>query len=329
MPFVSLGTVVKACANGDLLGVTDRTSVLDYITRAIELGAAEANWNPSLATLNMCSDSKGRITLPSFVDTVLAVNVCGMPAWGRSNWYEFHINGWGSCSTEPGRSCGWFWDDDLWTPTIQDLEGWSYIAALCEDPIDGNGTLNMIVEGITGDSQGNQKPAITIPASGPSTAGVQLTLLSNYAAVDPQITPFNRIIQVTKPVTRGYVKLLGFKSQQLQNAVTLGYYGPNETSPRYRRIKVGQCCAPCRIRVRMALFPLVDDWQILPLASYQAILDLIKCIRLRETNNMDLAKEYQAVAVDLLSKWEAIQNGPGALELQVDPAFGLGTMDVR
>ena len=329
MPVVTLGQILAACRTGDILGVTNRATAIDYITRAIELGSAEANWNPSIATMDMCSDAKGRLTMPSFVDTVLAVNVCGMPTWGRSSWYEFHINGWGSCSTEVGRACGWYWDDDLWSPVIQDLEGWSYIAALCEDAIDGNGTLQMIVEGITGDYQGNQKAAITMPASGPSTAGVNLTLLANYAATDPMVTPFNRITRVTKPVTRGYVKLLGFKSQQLQNAVTLGYYAPNETNPNYRRIKVGVCCAPCRIRFRMALFPLVYDYQVLPLASYQAILDLVKCIRLRETNNMDLAKEYQSAAVDLLSKWEAIQNGPGNLELQVDPSMGCGTIDFR
>jgi hypothetical protein len=71
----------------------------------------------------------------------------------------------------------------------------------------------------------------------------------------------------------------------------------------------------------------VDDWQVLPIESYQATLDLIKAIRLSDSNNVDASEAYLAKAVRLLKE---IQNRSAAYTpMQVQPGFNVGTIDFR
>ena len=324
---VTLGKVITACKSKDMLGITDRNTIISYIERAVEIASYKANWNPSVETLDICSDDCGYVTLPSFVGTVLACNINGYPAMFRNSWYEYNVNGLGG---RCGGSCSYQWDDKLWTPTFQQLKNWSLLAAICEDTTDGDGSLEIIVEGETMDSGYNQKMALTIPTTGPSLPGVRLKLLNGYASVDAGVTYFKKITAITKPVTRGYVKLLAFQPEQFSNAVQVGYYAPNETNPRYRRIKVGFPCKCVRVMYRKADMTLVNDYDRVPLPSYQATLDLIKAIRLRETGNLDIAEIHEAKAIQLINEVQTIEDGPGMSPIQFDPSWiGASTIDYR
>lgn len=327
---VTLGRIIKASSSNDILGLSptnDRDKIIDYINRAIEIAAYKANWNCWVSTLDVCSDGAGYVTMPYFVGTVLAMNIGGCPALFRNSWYEYHVNGVGS--DRCGNACGCYWDDKMWTPVFQDLRAWSVLAAIVEDPIDGDGSLELIVQGETMDASYNQKEALTIPGSGPSYPGVRIPLRIGVASTDPAITFFKKITQVTKPVTRGYVKLIGFPPEQLASAVTLGYYAPNETNPTYRRYLVGATCSWVRVKFRRQTLALVNDYDIVPLGSFQATLDLLKAIRLRETNNIDVAQKYEEKAVELLSEIQSIEDGPNFAPMQFEPGFGVGTLDWR
>jgi len=305
------------------LGTSSRPKIIDTISRAIELFADKADWDIWVDELDICSDECGIVTLPSFVDTVLQVNVGGRPTIFRADWFDFHLNGPGDCC---GPACGFSTDQGM-SPIFQDLREWSVVTAICEDATDGNGSLEMVVEGETQDANLNLKQAVTIPATGPSSAGIKIPLLYGVANTVMPLVYFRRIFRVTKPVTRGYVKLIAFPIRQMGRAVTLGYYAPNETAPMYRRIKVGCSCKWVRIRFRRADIPFVDDWQILPIASYQAMLDLVKSIRLSDSNNVDASEAYLAKAVRLLKE---IQGRSASYEpIQVEPGFGVGTIDPR
>ncbi len=117
--------------------------------------------------------------------------------------------------------------------------------------------------------------------------------------------------------------------RQFALSVNIGYYGPNETNPTYRRIKIGATCKWCRIRYRRAAVPLVNDEDIVPLGSYQATLDLIKSIRLSDANNVDLSEAYLAKAVRLLNEVQSAESGSTYSPLQVEPGFAIGTLDPR
>lgn len=322
---VPLGKVIEACKSDALLGTGDRTTVIDFIERASELARYKSNYNPDLATIDICSDHCGIVTLPSHVGTVLQVNVGGRPTIFRNDWFEWHVNGPGNLC---GGACG-FSTDIGWSPVFQDLTEWSVVAAICEDAIDGDGSKTLTVEGEIMDENGNPKVALTIPVSGPSSMGVKVTLVNTWAATDAAVTYFRKITRVTKPVTRGYVKLIAFPMRQFALSVNIGYYGPNETNPTYRRIKIGATCKWCRIRYRRAQVPLVNDEDIVPLGSYQATLDLIKSIRLSDANNVDLSEAYLAKAVRLLNEVNNSENGSTYSPLQVEPGFGIGCIDYR
>ncbi len=322
---VSLGRVIQGSKSQDILGITNRATIIDYISRAVEIAAYKGNFDPWIKNLDVCSNESGCVTLPAFVGTVMQVNIGGRPSWFRNSWYQFHINGVGS-----GNQCGGiagFVSDDLgFTPVHQELKEWSYLAAVCEDPIDGNGSLSIRVLGDTVDKNCNPKEAITIPVSGPSESGVTVPLFFGASVPDRGVTAFRKIVQVIKPVTRGYVKLIAYPNRNGADGVTIGYYAPNETNPRYRKIRVSQNCQWVRIRFRMSDLPLVNDWDIVPLESYQATLDLIKAIRLRETNNYDIAEVAETKAVNLLREIQATLDGPAMDPIQIEPGFGIGTL---
>lgn len=328
---VPLKMVLDGCKSDAILGLgdspSDRLKVIDYIRRALDLAVYKGNLDPTLGVMDVCSDECGIVTLPSFVGTVLQVNVGGNPTIFRSYWYQFHVNGFGS---KCGGICGYTSDDMMWSPIFQDLKEWSVLAALCEDPTDGNGSLKMIVEGETMDASGNIKQAITIPVSGPSSTGVQIPLLAGVANTDSTTPTFFRsITRVTKPVTRGYVKLIAFPMRQMALSVTIGYYAPNEQNPRYRRIKVGARCKWVRIIYRRTELPLVNDYDVLPISSYQAMLDLVKSIRLSDSNNPDAAEVYMNRAVRLMNEVASIESGGTYTPMQVDASNFIGTIDFR
>lgn len=321
---VTLLRALEGSKSDAILGTSDRNVAIDYIQRAIELAADKANWDIWVDNLDICSDGCGIVTLPSFVDTVLQVNEGCRPTTFRSQWFQFHQNGPGS---GPCGQCFGFTDDMGMSPIFQDLKEWSVVTAICEDAIDGNGSLKMIVEGETKDAELNTKQAITIPVTGPSSRGIQIPLLYGVANTDPALTYFRKITRVTKPVTRGYVKLIGFPIRQMAQSVTLGYYEPYETNPMYRRIRVACACDWVRVRYRKSDAPLVNDYDVLPIASYQATLDLIKAVRLSDSNNVVESEAYLGKAIRLLTEIE--NRSASYMPIQVEKSFGIGTVDYR
>lgn len=326
---ITLGEIIAESKSADILAISDRSKIIRYVEQAIEIAEYKAHWNRWVSTIDICSGSDGCITLPSFVDTVLAVNVAGYPSSPRSGWYEFNPNGFGSNNNNAGEVLNYHWDDRGWSPVVQDLKEWSCIAAIVEDPTDGDGTKFVQVFGETMDGQRNMKEAITIPTVGASQSGVNIPMLIGYAAPDTAMTMFRRISRIVKPETRGYVKIIGFGPNQMGQVVTLGYLAPNETNPSYRRIKVSRPCTWCRIRYRRADIPLKYDYDLLPIPSRQAMIDLLRAIRLRESGNIDLAESYETKATQLLSDIQATEDGPGNLQINVMPGFGFGYFDLH
>lgn len=338
MAIVPLGKVIRGSKSSSILGIANRDVIIEYIERARELALYRANWDTWMANLDLCSNNCGYVTLPYFVDTVMACNVGGFPSRFRNQWYQFSISGAGSrCgggsfngSLAGGAgwtACGFSWDDDAWSPVFQDIKEWSYLAAICEDPVDGDGSKQLIVQGVTVDAQYNEKSVLTIPPTGPSSPGARLTLLTGYAATDPAVTPFKSVTQVTKPVTRGYVKLIAFPSRQAASAVTLGYYAPHETNPLYRRIRVNAKCAWVRVRYKRAALPLVNDYDECGFGSYEALLQLIRAIRLRETGNYAEAEISENKGVQILTDLQTQQEGPGFMPVQFDPSDFVGSVN--
>ena len=346
MAVVTLGEIIAASTSASSLGldpVTERQKIIYYIQRALELQKAKGNWTPYMGTIDVMSDCAGNVVLPSFVEDVMALNVAGRPALFQSAWFQFHINGPGSGGSGPidgwpggpGYSLGgglgaglqFTWQDNEFVSTFQPLPDWRMLAAICEDPADAG--LQLEVRGITGDGLGNTKQALTQLGPNAPLNAVVIPLAANLATTDQSATQFRQITSVYKPVTRGYVKLLGISGAQGEQATVIGYYAPNETTPRYRRIVVNAQCAWVRCRFRRTTFQLQYDHEEIPIASVQAMMFLLQAIRYYDAGDLDRGTKYEAMATQLIMEAQSMTDGPGNWQLSVDPGFCAGTLDFR
>jgi hypothetical protein len=352
MSLVTLGEVINESKSSSVLGISDRAKIITYIKRALDLGTFKSNYNPWIGKLDTCSDACGYVTLPYFVETVLACNVGGLPAFFRDKWFEFNVNGpgsnsWGSFpsianSTGYGNGTSLYgggsigvgntWDDRQFTSTFQDITTPSALLCICEDPADGAGNLQLSVQGITVSKEGYEEEALTtVGPNAPATAVfVPLAYSPNgLATSDPKATLFRRIIQVVKPVTVGYVRLYAVSPQQGAPLTLLGVYGPAETKPQYRRIRVSSGCNWVRVMYRIKTPDLLYDYDVIPIQSLDAMLGLIKAVRFNETNNYAEGKAALDIAVQTLNEIQTIQDGPCTINLQIDPGWGAVQSDLR
>lgn len=359
MSLVSLGEVIRESKSSSVLGLDDstpagRAKIISYIKRALDLGSFETNYDPWIGRLDTQSDCCGNVTLPYFVDTVLATNVAGVPSGFRDKWFEFHMNGPGSLNWNnvpwAGSQAGYgwgpgggaygvggslaatMWTDGMVSPVIEDLTQPCALACVCENRVDGDAGLQLSVQAVTTSPQGYQEAALT--TDGPNAPGTALFVPLRWdargvATSDPAATLVTSITQVIKPETVGYVRLYGIAPQQGARLTLLGVYGPKETKPQYKRIRVTTGRAWVRIMYRIKTPDLLYDYDIVPIESLEAMLSLIKAVRFREANDYDKGQAALGVAVDILNKIQGIKDGPATVNLQFDPGWGGVQMDLR
>ena len=73
----------------------DDPRLIAWLNEATERLLYSGKWWGTVARFLVCA-SDGCISLPAFLATIEAVNVCGKPTPVRDFWYEFLENGWGS-----------------------------------------------------------------------------------------------------------------------------------------------------------------------------------------------------------------------------------------
>lgn len=111
----------------DILGRGDKTDAYKRLSEAVKVLCRKGRWNPSIRYVDIKAGIDGKtLTLPREVDNVLAVNWNCMPLLGRSEWYQFHLNGSGQFSTG-----GFNWDNRGDFSTYQDILNPSYLTAIC------------------------------------------------------------------------------------------------------------------------------------------------------------------------------------------------------
>lgn len=86
----------------EVLGRCSQVIIFQRLTEAIEILKNTGDWDPTLGYVDVqgATDRK-TFTLPYDIDVPLAINICGRPAYMRSKWAEFHINGSGSNRETP------------------------------------------------------------------------------------------------------------------------------------------------------------------------------------------------------------------------------------
>jgi hypothetical protein len=112
----------------EILGTCDQATFFRKLTDAIQILANKGNWDIVVQWVDICTTGRGQtITLPREIDTPEAVNVNGSPLYFRNQWYEYHLNGCGSCQPTP-----WTWDDNGEVATFLDIVTPGYLILLAE-----------------------------------------------------------------------------------------------------------------------------------------------------------------------------------------------------
>lgn len=129
---------------------------------------------------------------------------------------------------------------------------------------------------------------------------------------------FQKITRIAKDESQGFITLYAWDTGRATNLTILGNYYPDETEPRYRRIKTENTCQWVRMRYKKRTHKIVskDDW--IPLTSQMAIKMMLTAIRLYRNNFMDEGQKFEDKAVQYLYENEQNEDGPTSFGLQVN-----------
>lgn len=280
------------------LGKCDEATVLRRLSDAVRLLTNKGIFDPSVAFMDIAVDeSDGTITLPTEVETVLAVNAGCRPTLLRDQWFQYHLNGVGS---ELKTDCGYTDILSQNVPIIRALEAPVKLVAKPEKASDNNKCI-----WVYGWEESGKRIYSTDPMTGETLDGFKVPLVFGFPAVASGIPAIARIDRVEKDATNGYVELVAVNPLSTsQELYRLGYYQPWETDPSYRRIRVSAPSPTQHVRIaykkKDTEIRSQHDW--INLDNREAIILAVKAVKFREANNFEQARAAETEAQRLLSE---------------------------
>jgi hypothetical protein len=125
-----------------------------------------------------------------------------------------------------------------------------------------------------------------------------------------------KITRISKSITSGFITLYAWDTGRTENLTIIGYYYPDETEPRYRRIKLSSKCAWVRIAFKRNTFKITSLNDFIPLPSRQAILMMCKAISLYKKEFSENAQQYEADALRFLEEAQTSNDGAESITIQ-------------
>lgn len=283
-----LRDIISTVKSQDVIGSCNDDYVFSIVSDAQSLVANMGILDPSVGVMSICAHG-GCMTLPADVETVLAINQDGHPTVLRDEWFEYHINGTGSGKWTP------FGYTDVigYVSTFRDPEKPSIIVAESEDSKDSGKLIRVF----GWDKDG--KRIYTPDENGDLKDGFNVEIVHGFSIPNYDAGLLAVVDRVSKPITSGYVKLLGY-SEDLTHGVAIGYYRPDETNPRYVRIKTS-CKGVVKIKYRKKNLEVrsLDSW--INVDNKEVLLLAIKAVFSRRRNNIDLAMQLESEATRILN----------------------------
>lgn len=126
---------------------------------------------------------------------------------------------------------------------------------------------------------------------------------STQYAEDAQV--YSTITDAIKPVTRMPINVYAVPVGGGDN-ILIGQWGPNDTSPSYRRYRIPGL-SPLKeytvtSRVRQRFVPVINDNDFLQISNLPALRSMIMAVYYFETGKDDLYAAKKMIAIDLLKK---------------------------
>lgn len=301
----------------DIFGPIGQQKIFDRITEAIELLMNLSNWDGLIGYVDIATFDSFYVTLPQYVDQVLAINVNKSRGLFRNQWHEFHMNGLGQDNdyadqVGSNRPCGG-WEEVGEMPCAFPLTSASYLIATPVSPSD-NGTP-IRAYGI----DPNDLPIYGTDGN----LGATITCEQNSFDISGQQLPFKRIDRIVIGTPQSFLEL--YATDGTQYLQSLGTFWPNVAEPKFRVIKIGQKAVTIRLRYKKRLLKVTSLTDPVHMRSRSAMLNAMRAIQTSITDPSS-AQVLMEAAKDLLNKEWRASNPNASLGLQFDPDTWGGSM---
>lgn len=311
-----------------ILGNVGRFNIYDYTTNALEVLCTKGHWDGYTGYVDITVDGWRCVTLPRFVDQPVTISINGRPAYMRNKWSEFHLNGPGSDEQGGGESFGAF---DTWSGASGNgrwgqIRAWDAVGEVVTiKPLREVSQLTAIPDDLSDDGKwirifGYDETGKWIRSNGEDGFLVMTdhNKLVPAIYVDQRVA---RITRITRQATNGFVRLYAFDIVDQTQSDLMGYYYPDETEPRYFRLKLPCDAQWIRLRYRKRTLKVTSVWQPLHLHSRMAIVTMVRSLKMLETDAAQ-AQVFEDKAVKFLDDDQKARNPGETFQLQFNEDCG-------
>lgn len=291
-----------------IFGHCDLPILLRWISDSVLLLADKGETDLLVGYLDICVVGNC-VTLPREVETILAVNICGHPTISRDALFSFHINGPGD-----GCSCGYTWADQGNHFTYRDIQCPSKLIAFLDSAEDQGKMLRVF-------GFDNQNRPLQTKIGDRWEEGLRVPMVYGYALPSSSDPYVSRITGIEKDITVANVRLSSFDNAANMaggSGTLLGVFEPDETFPRYRRIKLGHCGGWVRICYRRKSYELRSLEDRIFLTSRLALLMSMRAVKAYGDGDVQNGNAYEANAARMLTERENSLTGPARMPISVD-----------
>ena len=278
----------------DIFGPIGQTKVFDRITESIEVLANMSNWDPLIGYCDINTWDSFYLTLPQYVDTILAINVNKSRGTFRNQWHEFHMNGLGQDNdyadqVGSNRPCGG-WEEVGEMPCAFPLASPSYLVAAPVNGIDAGTSVR---------AYGIDINDLPIYSASDGNLGAVITCEQGSFDISDQALPFKRVDRIVLGTPQSFIQL--FATDGTQYLQALGTFWPNVAEPKFRVIRIGQKAVTVRIRYKKRLVKITSLTDPVHMRSRSAMLDAMRSVQTSITDP-NAAAALRASAKDLLNQ---------------------------
>lgn len=303
------------------LGVCgDDPRFLAWANEATERLLYAGKWWGTVAKFTVCA-SDGCLTLPVFIATIEAVNVCGEPTTVRDFWYEFLENGWGSVSGDDCNNGSGCMNAAIMrgnSPTFADIHGTNKkLNFICD--LAGDSCKSVLALGY--DNNGNW---IRTVQDGVYKDGEVINLSQGSGTLSVNLFSSVTGIQLPSDLS-GQVWLYEYDTTLLTKRM-IGHYQYFETNPSYARYVFPGVIPSCKtpnnrltkveIVGKLAYIPVKQDTDYLIIGCIPALKEMMKAIKKSENEEDSVAANQIIIAGESLAK--------SILDSELDHHYGSG-----
>lgn len=298
----------------DIFGGIGREKLFDRISDAISILTNESTWDGLTAWLDVAAskvmaDGSKEFTLPNWVETVLKVNINGLPTTGYNKWFQFHRNG-------PGQYCQFTnsWQDRGDYPTIRDITAPAALVASIDTTMDDN--VQIRVYGL--DSDGNE-----IYTDG--QRGMVIPAIYGSILPDPNLPKVSKVTRIVKDQSVGYVRIIAYEDGATAEKL-IGQMRPEDTENTYRRIQVSTKSENIRMLVRKKTYRVSSLCDSIPLYDRNSLVAAMQAKNALDSGDTKAAVDFREIALQLLEAEQEKRNPLIEPSIEIDPTMAPGSV---